>query len=164
MHGFAHARQGVGKFIIVMTDKTSQNNRIISLKRVIIIVVIAAFVCVIALLISHIVNEYFDEFSQAETDEITDEINRARYFISDWYLEVSSNDSANCTVYLNELRFFDGRYALTFAGTDRIRAVYPRGERFFKFDYINNVEFFEVDGKIRCRLYYGRTGEYTFTV
>ena len=164
MHGFAHARQGVGKFISFMKNKLFQKGGKISIKKLIILVIIAAFICVIALLASHMVDRYLDEFSPAETEEITDEINRAKHFISDWYADISDTDSGSCTIYLNELRFANGRYTLTFAGGNRVRAVSPRGERFFKFEYIDNVEFFEIDGKIKCRLYYGRTGEYTFTV
>ena len=147
-----------------MNNKPSQTGKPIFTKRLIVIIVIAAFICATTLLISYATNEYFNEFSQEENEEITDEINRARCFISDWFLENSDGNSRKCTVYLNELRFEQGRYTLTFAGGDRIRATSPRGERFFKFEYINNIEFFEVDEKVRCRLYYGRSGEYTFTV
>ena len=62
-----------------------------------------------------------------------------------------------------QLRFGKNEYTLTYAG-NRLRAVYPRGERFFKLENIRKVEFFSVDEKVRCRFYYGETGEYTFSV
>ena len=65
------------------------------------------------------------------TDELSDEFSRIRWFITDWYSEL--NAKSKCQVYLNELRFENGRYTLTTAN-DRIRAVYPRGERFFKLE------------------------------
>ena len=95
------------------------------------------------------------------TPELTDEFSRARWFIVDWYDELKT--TSDLQVYMNELRFEDGTYTLTVA-KDRIRAVYPRGERFFKLELIKKIEFFEVDGYLRCRLYYGESGQYSFRV
>lgn len=120
---------------------------------IIILTVTAAVVAAALFLGSKLGSESEDEI----TDELTDEFSRARYFISDWYSELNSTDK--CQVYLNELRFTSGKYTLTYA-SGRIRAVYPRGERFFKLDKITKIEFFETNGILRCRFYYGRNGEY----
>ena len=131
-------------------------------KQIIIIVAALIVACAGILVIGHFVSKSLDdEFSPKEMDEIMDEITRVKHFASDWYAEISP--AGNCSVYLNEIRFGNNEYTLTFAGK-RLRAVYPRGERFFKLEYIEKVEFFEVDGKVRCRIYYGRSGQYTFSV
>lgn len=144
-------------------EKSSKDNRKIGAKQLIIIVITVAIACGIILTVGYFVNRPIEEFSDEEMAEITDEISRVRNFVSDWYAELSAGENGECEVYLNELRFRGGTYTLSSAG-GRIRAVYPRGERFFKFDYIRSVEFFEISGKVRCRVYYGETGEYTFTV
>lgn len=95
------------------------------------------------------------------TDDLTDEFSRARWFIVDWYNEVQ--DKGMCTVFLNELSFNGGKFTLTFS-RDRIRAVFPKGERFFKLYLIKNIEFFEVNDVLRCRFTYGKSGEYMFRV
>ena len=102
-----------------------------------------------------------EQKSDEITDELRDEFSRAQYFITDWYNELSAK--GKCQVYLNELRFEDGKYTLTTA-KNRIRAVYPRGERFFKLEQITKIEFFEVNSTLRCRLSYGINGEYMFKV
>lgn len=144
-------------------EKSSKEKTKIGAKQLIIIVITVAIACGIILTIGYFVNRPIEEFSDEEMAEITDEISRVRNFVSDWYAELSAGENGECEVYLNELRFRGGTYTLSSAG-GRIRAVYPRGERFFKFDYIRSVEFFEISGKVRCRVYYGQTGEYTFAV
>lgn len=139
----------------------SKNN--INVKHLIIITIALTVACVTIVLAGQWAERALDEFTPQEMNEITDELNRTKHFVLDWYAEISSGGKNSCVVYLNELRFGNNEYSLTFAGK-RLRAVYPRGERFFKLEYVDKVEFFEVDGKVRCRLYYGRTGEYTFTV
>ena len=95
------------------------------------------------------------------TDELSDEFTRIKWFITDWYNELKA--SGKCGVYLNELRFESGKYTLTFAN-GRIRAVYPRGERFFKLEQVNKIEFFTTNDILRCRLCYGGSGEYLFRI
>ena len=102
-----------------------------------------------------------EQKSDEITDELKDEFSRAQYFITDWYNELVAH--GKCQVYLNELRFEDGKYTLTTA-KNRIRAVYPRGERYFKLEQITKIEFFEVNSTLRCRLSYGINGEYMFKV
>ena len=99
--------------------------------------------------------------SQIETDT-EDEISRAKYFVCDWYEELFIG-YGGIKVFYNELQFEDGKYTLTVAG-DRIRAVYPRGERFFKLEYIRYLEFYTDNGRLLCRLYYGDKGEFVFKV
>lgn len=144
-----------------MSDNPTPKNKIGS-KQIIIIVAALIVACAGILVIGHFASKSLDdEYSAKEMDEVMDEITRAKHFVSDWYAELSAK--GNCSVYLNEIRFGNNEYTLTFAG-GRLRAVYPRGERFFKLEYIEKVEFFEVDGKVRCRIYYGRSGQYTFSV
>ena len=95
------------------------------------------------------------------TDELSDEFSRIRWFITDWYNELKS--TGKCMTYLNELRFDNGKYTLTYAN-GRIRAVYPRGERFFKLENVKKIEFLETHNVLRCRLYYGSSGEYLFRI
>lgn len=136
----------------------------IGLKHIIIIAAAVAVACAGILVAGYFANKALDdEYTPKEMDEVMDEIIRAKHFVSDWYAEISSGENGTCAVYLNEIRFGNNEYSLTFAG-ERLRAVYPRGERFFKLEYIEKIEFFEVDGKVRCRFYYGSSGEYTFTV
>ena len=144
-------------------EKSSKEKKKIGAKQLIIIAVVVAIACAIILTVGYFVNNPPEEFSDEEMAEITDEISRTRHFVSDWYAELLAGENGECDVYLNELRFRGGTYTLSSAG-GRLRAVYPRGERFFKFDYIRSVEFFEVSGKVRCRVYYGQSGEYIFTV
>ena len=134
-----------------------------TIRQIIIIAVVLALVCAAILIGGHIVSEKLDGYSSQEMIEITDEITRAKHFISDWYDEIHALSSSEPRVFLNELRFDSVGYTITYAA-DRLRAVYPRGERFFKFDYIDSAEFFTVDNKIRCRLYYGKDGEFTFSL
>ena len=88
-----------------------------------------------------------------------DELSRVKYFIKDWYDECSAYGEVK--VYYNELRFQAGTYTLTVAA-DRIRAVYPRGERFFQMEYVSYLEFYMENGHLICKLYYLETGEYVF--
>ncbi|MBQ4049843.1 MAG: hypothetical protein IJD07_04225 [Clostridia bacterium] len=145
-----------------MPKPESATMRRLGVRQIIIIAVVLALVCAAILIGGHIVSEKLDGYSSQEMIEITDEITRAKHFISDWYDEIHALSSSEPRVFLNELRF-DLGYTITYAA-DRLRAVYPRGERFFKFDYIDSAEFFTVDNKIRCRLYYGKDGEFTFSL
>lgn len=146
-----------------MTSKLLSKSKL-GTKQIIIIAVALAVACTGILTIGYFANKALDdEFSASEMDEIMDEISRTKYFVSDWYHEILSEKNSDCSVYLNELRFGSNEYTLTVM-SNRIRAVYPRGERFFKLEYIDKIEFFSVDGKIRCRFYYGESGEYTFAV
>lgn len=95
------------------------------------------------------------------TPELSDEFDRARWFIIDWYSELENN--GRCQVFLNEIQLDNGKYSLTVAN-NRIRAVYPKGERFFKLDLVKQVEFFEINGVLRCRFSYGKNGEYMFRI
>lgn len=119
-----------------------------------IILLIAAAAITAALLFR---KEYGKEPNDDITPELTDEFARAKDFIADWYTELRTQ--GKCSVYLNELQFSNGKYTLTFAN-GRVRAVYPRGERFFKLEYITKIEFFETNGALRCRFFYGQSGEY----
>ncbi len=123
-----------------------------SLIVIVIILLIAAAAITAALLFR---NEYGRLVDDEVTEELTDEFVRTRDFIADWYAELKS--AGKCGVFLNELRI--DKFTLTYA-SGRIRAVYPRGERFFKLEQITKIEFFETDGILRCRLYYGKSGEY----
>ena len=125
-----------------------------SIIAIIIILLIAAAAITAALLFR---KEYGKEPNDEITPELTDEFARAKDFISDWYVELKRQ--GKCSTFLNELQFLGGKYTLTYAA-GRIRAVYPRGERFFKLDLITNIEFFETNGVLRCRFYYGQSGEY----
>ena len=94
--------------------------------------------------------------------ETEDEISRTIWFIKDWYNELSA-DYGTAEVYFNELRFLDGKYTLTIAA-DKIRAVFPRGARFFRLENISYLEFFEDNNSIRCILFYNENGETVFEV
>lgn len=144
-------------------ERSPQKKRRIGAKQLIIIAISVAIACAAILVIGHFISRSFDEFTPQEMADITDEITRTRHFVSDWYAELSQSGKGDCKVYLNELHFEIENYSLAVAN-GRLRAVYPRGERFFKFEHIRRLEFFEIDGKVRCRVYYGQTGEYTFTV
>ena len=138
-------------------------SRSVNVKTLVIIAIAAVLLCVAAVVAVHIITDYQVRIADAKSAEVEDEITRAKHFVSDWYQEISGNENGVCSVYLNELRFGKNEYTLTYAG-NRLRAVYPRGERFFKLENIRKVEFFSVDEKVRCRFYYGETGEYTFSV
>ena len=131
-------------------------------KKLIILSVVLALVCLAIVLGGQYVNNLVKGHTAEEQQQIADELIRTKDFISDWYDELVV-DGKPCDVYLNELRFAGGTYTLTFAGK-RLRAVYPRGNRFFKMDFIDNAEFFQAGGKIRCRLHYWGTNEYTFAL
>ena len=115
-----------------------------------------------AIIFSIYVSKKFDATSDSAMDDIIDELSRARFFILDWYAEISEAESGYY-IYLNELRFAKSGYTMTYAG-GRLRAVYQRGDRFFKLYHIDKIEFFELNEKIRCRFYYGSGEEFTFTV
>jgi len=125
-------------------------------------------VVIIGLLISNgiTLKLYFESLNSGKTDEkelidnTGDELSRAKFFIKDWYDEIHEIYGAS-KVYHNELRFCEDKYTLTVAG-HRIRAVYPRGVRFFQMDYITYIEFFEDNGNLQCRMYYNETGEIVF--
>lgn len=144
-------------------EKSSKGKIKIGAKQLIIIGITVAIACGVILLIGYFLNHSFEEFSSEEMAEITDEITRIRHFVSDWHAELCVSGKGECEVYFNELRFGGGNYTLSSAG-GRIRAVYPRGERFFKLEQVSRLEFFEIEGKLRCRVYYGKSGEYTFAV
>lgn len=99
-----------------------------------------------------------DEATIAELYD--EEINNLKLFIKDWYDEISYSRT-DAEVFYNELRFENGKYTLTIA-SNRIRAVYPRGERFFKLQYIRYIEFYKENGRLLCRLYYSEKGEFVF--
>ena len=125
---------------------------------VVLIILLIVIGVVAFAVMSHISNDLKnDEVSS----ELADEFDRARWFIIDWYDELKN--SGRCQVFLNELQFDSGKYSLTVAN-NRIRAVYPKGERFFKLDLVTQIEFFEVNGVLRCRFSYGRNGEYMFRI
>lgn len=108
---------------------------------------------------------YYKTFNISESTKLTeanDEISRAKYFIIDWYEEISSLYETP-QIYFNEIRFDQGNYTLTVAA-DRIRAVYPRGARFFQLRYITYIEFFTEDEHINCRFYYLESDELVFTI
>ena len=128
-----------------------------TLKAIIIIYVIISAAAIVFFVADRL-NDLYDQPDL--TEEYADEISRIKYFISDWYNELSSAGN-KVNVYLNELQFSGAKFSLTYFNGS-VRAVYPRGERFFKAQYINNIEYFEVDGKLRCRLYYGEDGVYMF--
>lgn len=121
---------------------------------------------IILLIITNVVSFklYYDLKYPSENkviDNTGDEISRAKYFIKDWYNELSTSYFSSLQVYYNELRFNQGAYTLTVA-RDRIRAVYPRGVRYFQLNYIRYIEFYSIDGILQCRFYYNETGEYEF--
>ena len=129
-----------------------------SIITIIVILLIAVAAITAALLFRR---EYGGDHNDEITAELTDEFARTRDFIADWYAELKNQ--GKCSVYLNELQFSGGKYALTYA-SGRIRAVYPRGERFFKLEQITKIEFFETNSILRCRLYYGKSGEYLIKI
>ncbi len=89
-----------------------------------------------------------------------DELSRVKFFIKDWYDELSAL-YGEPEIFRNELRFLVGKYPLTVAA-DRVRAVYPRGERYFQLEYVSYLEFYKDNGHLVCKLYYLDTGEYLF--
>lgn len=106
---------------------------------------------------------YFDVVNvnaEKQLEELNEEIKEVQLFVKDWYDEISSGQKS-AEVYYNELRFEEGKYTLTIAA-NRIRAVYPRGERFYKLQNIKYIEFYSSDGRLLCRLYYSEKGEYVF--
>lgn len=128
---------------------------------VLLIVLLVVVVCASVILTVIVFNNNKNDRADEITDELADEFSRIRWFITDWYNEIEHYGS--CRVYLNEIQIDGGHYTLTYA-QNRIRAVYPRGERFFKIELITKIEFFEVNGILRCRLSYGKTGEYMFII
>lgn len=94
-------------------------------------------------------------------DSTGDELSRVKYFIKDWFDEIYMDYSSSLDIYYNELRFNQGNYTLTCAA-DRIRAVYPRGVRYFQLQYVTYIEFIRLEGYLQCRLYFNETGEYLF--
>lgn len=126
------------------------------------IVFVISIIIVAAIAATMICVYFFSNRQNGKNSEsVQDELSRAKLFIQDWYKELS--DKKGCSIYLNELSFQNGTYTLTFA-QNRIRAVYPRGERFFKLEHITKVEFFEIDNVLRCRFSYGENDEYMFRI
>ena len=124
---------------------------------------IIGLVLIVLLIISNAITLklYLDTFVEnVSQDQYDDEINRVNYFIQDWYDELTSSHGV-AKVYRNEIRFENGQYTLTVA-KDRIRAVYPRGIRFFQLKYITYIEFLEDENGLNCKLYYGETETTTF--
>ncbi|MCR5694351.1 MAG: hypothetical protein K6G89_05200 [Clostridia bacterium] len=103
---------------------------------------------------------YFNEEEYYQSCQ--EEIDNLKNFVNDWYYEMSSANG-KASVYKNEIRFDDGRFVLT-VSANRIRAVYPRGERFFRLNNINYVEFYEENNRVLCRIFYGNGGEFVFRV
>ena len=127
-------------------------------KVMIIVIAIAVFVTALAIILKLNENKHIDsDLPQS----LTDEISRAKLFVLDWFNELSNDKK--CNVFLNELNIENGKYTLTFA-KNRIRATYPKGERFFKCEEIKKVEFLIIDGVIRGRFSYGKNGEYMFRI
>jgi len=121
-----------------------------------------AFLIIMGVVLFSVVNGISNNLKNDEiTPELSDEFDRARWFIIDWYSELENN--GRCQVFLNEIQLDNGKYSLTVAN-NRIRAVYPKGERFFKLDLVKQVEFFEINGVLRCRFSYGKNGEYMFRI
>lgn len=106
----------------------------------------------------------FETDEMALIDKTGDEITRVKYFISDWYDELNAKHG-QLTVFHNELQLKvnDKNYTLTIA-SDRIRAVFPRGTRFFKLEYVSYIEFFQDDGHLKCKLQFNGTGEFVFNI
>ena len=104
-------------------------------------------------------NVNFDKLTKITNDEISE----VQFFIKDWYDELRDQRHGSVQVFFNELRFKEGTYTLTVAA-DKIRATFPRGERYFSFRHVNYVEFYEDGERILCRVYYGNKGEYVFKV
>lgn len=104
---------------------------------------------------------YLDEKITNDSSVIqdtADELSRVKFFIKDWFDDLTSR-YGEPSVFHNELRFQGGKYPLTISG-DRIRAVYPRGERYFQMEYVSYIEFYIESGHIICKMYYLDTGEY----
>lgn len=130
-------------------------------KRTFTIITIIIITIVIAITSPLIINKYFTMDNDEITAELADEFTRTKWFIIDWYNELK--ETGKYEVYLNEIRFQNGKYTLTVA-QNKIRAVYPKGERYFKLEFIKQIEFFEVGGVLRCRLFYGSRGEYLIRI
>lgn len=94
--------------------------------------------------------------------ECQEEIDDFKLFICDWYAELSEK-FGEAEIYKNEIRFGGGKYPLT-VSANRIRAVFPRGERFFRLKNITHAEFSKENGRVLCRIYYGNGGEFVFRI
>ena len=140
------------------TDSAANKRSLVGKSIEIIYIVFSAIFIVCVVLSFH--NEPND--TEYDPQIISDELTRAKHFIGDWYDELTAKYKS-CDVFYNELRFNNGAYTLTVAG-DRIRAVYPRGERFFKLEHIRYLEFYKENGKLLCRLYFYDTGEFVFKI
>ena len=125
-------------------------------------------VLLIVLLISNAITLklFLDEKYSATVEDYEqaweNELENVRYFICDWYAEISLITS-DVNVYKNEIQFGNGKYILT-VSQNRIRAVFPRGERFFRFNTITYVEFYTENNRHLCRLFYGKGGEFVFRI
>ena len=122
---------------------------------------------ILALVISNVITLklFIDSKSENETELVKntgDELSRVKFFIKDWFDELSEKNTT-VSVFRNELRFGNNDYTLTVAG-DRIRAVYPKGTRYFQLEYIKYIEFFEENANIKCKLYFNETGELIFNI
>lgn len=126
-----------------------------------------AFTIIGVLILSNIVTLmlYIDPFHIGKnnvTEKTEDELSRAKYFILDWYDELQP-DYGNAKVYKNELQFQEGNYILTVA-KDRIRAVYPRGDRYFQLEFISYIEFTDNSGTLSCQMHSLKMGETSFNI
>jgi hypothetical protein len=136
-------------------------------KRTTVITNIVLIVVIVALLITNSITLklYLDTFIEDDAkviDDTGDELSRVKFFIKDWYDELSFN-YGSVRIFNNELQAKDGKYTLTIAG-NRIRAVYPRGVRYFPLKYVTYIDFVENEDGIQCRLFYNETGTSIFTL
>jgi hypothetical protein len=125
-------------------------------------------VLLIVLLISNAVTLKFfldERFSTTEEEynkACQEEVDSIRYYICDWYAEIN-HITNTVEVFNNEIRFDGGKYPLT-VSENRLRAVFPRGERFFRMNYITHAEFYKDNSHILCRIFYSKGGEFVFRV
>lgn len=145
-----------------MNEKKASNKKKVSYEKIIIIFAVLAVVCIAIVIAGQQVIKQIEGQSPERQAEAVDEIKRAKDFVTDWYAEITETGDT-IVVYLNELKKSGSNYTLTYFD-GRVRAVYPRGERFFKFYVIDKIEFFEVTGKTRCRFYYFNGEEFTFSL
>ena len=130
-------------------------------KKVLLLLLIISIITnsvLIILLLSKGKNQNEEDYYSACQEEIND----FKLFVCDWYAELLSRGE-KADVYKNEIRFRGGQYPLT-VSENRLRAVFPRGERFFRLHYITYAEFYEENGRILCRMFYGNGGEFVFRV
>lgn len=132
-----------------------------TIKRILIAILIIGLVATNSVTLKLYI-ETFNVDDETVIDECADEIIRTKYFILDWYNELTSQFGM-AQIYHNEIRFNRGEYTLTVAGPN-IRAVYPRGERFFRLNYITYIDFYIEDNITKCKIYYLANGEIVFNI